>query len=230
VVHHSPNQRPTSDGDIDNPSVGDTLGAPVICEGGIVSWFRLDPSVEGGKVLVGGGPSYTMILNDVDLSVYFEVECPDPSSPTGYGEPIASAPTPIITDGFTPVPLGAFQVFYTMTRISGEARRCDTNDVYASGTTTVSSTNSLIKSNVASYRALTNSWSTNKVCPGGSLVCTPITNGIRVKYLNGTTEDLTVNSGQCNGDVVGPSVFFTVGYYTDSFSVAVVVKVDGVEV
>jgi hypothetical protein len=221
----------TSDGDINNPKDGDTLTAPMICDGGQVVFYRLDPSVPGGKVIAAQATStYTLVINDIDKSVYAEIRCPDPSSPTGYGEPIASAPTPIITDGFTPVPLGAFQVFYTMTRISGEARRCDTNDVYASGTTTVSSTNSPIKSNVASYRALTNSWSTNKVCPGGSLVCTPITNGIRVKYLNGTTEDLTVNSGQCNGEVVGPSVFFTVGYYTDSFSVAVVVKVDGVEV
>jgi hypothetical protein len=220
-----------SDGDINNPKDGDTLTAPMICDGGQVVFYRLDPSVPGGKVIAAQATStYTLVINDIDKSVYAEIRCPDPSSPTGYGEPIASAPTPIITDGFTPVPLGAFQVFYTMTRISGEARRCDTNDVYASGTTTVSSTNSPIKSNVASYRALTNSWSTNKVCPGGSLVCTPITNGIRVKYLNGTTEDLTVNSGQCNGEVVGPSVFFTVGYYTDSFSVAVVVKVDGVEV
>jgi hypothetical protein len=221
----------TSDGDINNPKDGDTLTAPMICDGGQVVFYRLDPSVPGGKVIAAQATStYTLVINDIDKSVYAEIRCPDPSSPTGYGEPIASAPTPIITDGFTPVPLGAFQVFYTMTRISGEARRCDTNAVYASGTTTVSSTNSPIKSNVASYRALTNSWSTNKVCPGGSLVCTPITNGIRVKYLNGTTEDLTVNSGQCNGEVVGPSVFFTVGYYTDSFSVAVVVKVDGVEV
>jgi hypothetical protein len=221
----------TSDGDINNPKDGDTLTAPMICDGGQVVFYRLDPSVPGGKVIAAQATStYTLVINDIDKSVYAEIRCPDPSSPTGYGEPIASAPTPIITDGFTPVPLGAFQAFYTMTRISGEARRCDTNDVYASGTTTVSSTNSPIKSNVASYRALTNSWSTNKVCPGGSLVCTPITNGIRVKYLNGTTEDLTVNSGQCNGEVVGPSVFFTVGYYTDSFSVAVVVKVDGVEV
>jgi hypothetical protein len=38
-----------------------------------------------------------MIINDVDLSVYAEVRCPDPSSPDGYGEPIRTAATPIIS-------------------------------------------------------------------------------------------------------------------------------------
>jgi hypothetical protein len=37
-----------------------------------------------------------MIVNDVDKSVYAEVSCPDPTSPTGYGEPIQIGPTPVI--------------------------------------------------------------------------------------------------------------------------------------
>ena len=43
-----------------------------------------------------------MVLNDVDLSIYGEIRCPDPSSPTGYGEPIPVGPTPIIAAGFDP--------------------------------------------------------------------------------------------------------------------------------
>jgi hypothetical protein len=39
-----------------------------------------------------------MTINDVDYSVYAETVCPDPSSPTGFGEPISTAPTPIITE------------------------------------------------------------------------------------------------------------------------------------
>jgi hypothetical protein len=57
----------------------------------------VDPSVEGGRVLLGGGPSYTLTINDTDYSVYYEIECPDPSTPTGYGEPIQSSPTSPIT-------------------------------------------------------------------------------------------------------------------------------------
>jgi hypothetical protein len=80
----------------DEPVPGDTLTAPTICEGGIVKWYRVDPSVEGGRVFLTQGPSYTLTINDVDYSVYYEVECPDPSSPTGFGEPMASDPRPII--------------------------------------------------------------------------------------------------------------------------------------
>jgi len=90
----------TSSGDITNPEVGDTLTAPAICEGGRVTFYRNDPSAPGGRVIVAQATStYTMIINDVDYSVYAEIECPEPSSPTGYGEPIATAPTPIISSG-----------------------------------------------------------------------------------------------------------------------------------
>ena len=82
----------TSTGDIGNPTQGDTLTTSIICEGGRVTYYRLNPSVPGGRTLIQEGPTYTMIINDVDYSVYSEIECPDPSSPTGYGEPIRSAP------------------------------------------------------------------------------------------------------------------------------------------
>ena len=88
----------TSDGDIDDPKVGDELTAPSICEGGEVIFYRIDPTVSGGRVIAAEATStYTMIINDVDLSVYAEVRCPDPSSPDGYGEPIRTAATPIIS-------------------------------------------------------------------------------------------------------------------------------------
>ncbi len=87
----------TSDGDINNPEVGDTLTAPVICAGGEVVFYRLDPSVPGGKVIAAQATStYTLVINDVDKSVYSETRCPDPTSPTGYSEPISSTNTPFI--------------------------------------------------------------------------------------------------------------------------------------
>jgi hypothetical protein len=95
----------TSDGDIDSPQVGDTLTAPEICEGGVVTFYRIDPTVPGGKVIAAQATStYTMIVNDVDKSVYAEVSCPDPTSPTGYGEPIQIGPTPIISPDCSDIP------------------------------------------------------------------------------------------------------------------------------
>jgi len=78
---------PTIGGDV--PRVDDTVQAPTHCEGGRVTWYRLDPSAPGGKnFLTQGSSTYTMVINDVDYSVYSEVECPDPASPTGYGPAI----------------------------------------------------------------------------------------------------------------------------------------------
>jgi hypothetical protein len=95
-----PSSSLTSDGDIANPEVGDTLTAPAICEGGRVTFYRIDPSAPGGRVIVAQATStYTMVINDVDYSVYAETECPEPSSPTGYGEPISTTPTPTISSG-----------------------------------------------------------------------------------------------------------------------------------
>lgn len=78
------------------PYTGDTITAPIICAGGIVKWYRLDPSVPGGRVYLTQGPSYTMTINDVDYSVYAETECPDPSTPDGYGPPIPWNPLPTV--------------------------------------------------------------------------------------------------------------------------------------
>ena len=92
----------TSDGDINAPVVGDTLTAPTICDGGQVVFYRLDPSVPGGKTfLTQYTPTYTLVINDVDKSVYAEISCPDPTSPTGYGEPIKSES---VTISFIPTP------------------------------------------------------------------------------------------------------------------------------
>jgi hypothetical protein len=118
----------TYSGDPENPVVGDTVTALEICEGGVIVWYRIDPSVEGGKVLVPGTTStYTMVINDIDYSVYAELFCPDPSSPTGYGEPIQLGPTPIIAsscvqiEGTVPPPGNTIGATLTIQRSSGTA-------------------------------------------------------------------------------------------------------------
>lgn len=84
----------------DPPQVGGTASicdSPALCPGGRITWYRVDPTVEGGRVIVSTpetGCTYTMIINDSNKSVYAEVECPDPSSPTGYGPPIQFGGTP----------------------------------------------------------------------------------------------------------------------------------------
>jgi hypothetical protein len=130
----------TYSGDPDNPKVGDTVTAPEICEGGQVTFYRLDPTVPGGKVIAAQATStYTMVINDVDKSVYAEVSCPDPSSPTGYGDPIQLGPTPIIKDPnvFEYVSNNAFSIEFDYKRIVVEppTKLCSNNGAVGAGGT-----------------------------------------------------------------------------------------------
>lgn len=88
----------SSTGDLENPKVGDTLTPSGICEGGVTNYYRVDPSFPGGKGPTEPGPlgTYTLTINDLNLSVYAETRCPDPSSPDGYGPPIDMGTTPMI--------------------------------------------------------------------------------------------------------------------------------------
>jgi hypothetical protein len=198
----APPQPPTpTDGDPDNPVPGDTLTAPSICEGGRVIWYRVDPSVEGGRVFLGGGPSYTLTINDIDYSVYYEIECPDPSTPTGYGEPIASAPTP--TNGFIPTPSTiTVNVVSEIYDFSGEKLFCGSGTV-ANNRSTQLSTASFSVSNVVGYMQLNNVAIDTFVCTGPS-VGTVKDFGILLWLANGTTT--LVGATRSEGTVFGVGV------------------------
>jgi hypothetical protein len=66
---------------------------PPYCEGGRITWYRSNPAAPGGREVVGQGDTYTVTPDDEGYPIYYEVECPDPTSPTDYGEPLKSGPT-----------------------------------------------------------------------------------------------------------------------------------------
>ena len=105
----------TSSGNINTPLVGDTLTTPIICEGGRIRYYRLDSAAPGGKVYLSEGPTYTMVLNDVDYSVYSEIECPDPTSPTGYGPPTALGITPSVLNTEFTLGAGTYRITSALT-------------------------------------------------------------------------------------------------------------------
>lgn len=158
----------TSDGDINSPSAGDTLTAPTICAGGEVVFYRIDPAVEGGRVFLGGGPTYTLVINDVDYSVYSETRCPDPSASDGYGEPITSVPTGPITNGFISTP-STITVNYTLETYSYSSAKsdCDTGNEVTPGDIQSNVVTGSV-ANVVSYRPLTNVRTSTFVCSGSS--------------------------------------------------------------
>ena len=169
---------------IPTPSVGDTATAPIICEGGITRWYRLDPSVPGGRVYLTQGPSYTMIINDADYSVYAETKCPDPSTPDGYGPPIPWNPTPKISE-FRPLTPGTFEVDYSITETLNTYFYCSNNTIYAAGSESTYSLNR-IQYNVVGWRYAYLEATESYICSGPNTVVNRQM-GIIVKKSDGST-------------------------------------------
>jgi hypothetical protein len=194
----------TSNGDINAPAVGSTLTAPVICDGGQVVFYRIDPSVAGGKVIVAQATStYTMVINDIDKSVYAEIRCPDPTSPTGYGEPTASAPTPIIVNGFTPTPSTiTVNVVSEVYDYSGQKLFCGSSSV-ANNSNIQSSTSSFSVANVVGYMQLDNVATETFICTSPSVGAVKDF-GILLKLANGSTT--LVGATRSEGSVFGVGV------------------------
>ncbi len=187
-IPSTPVPEPISDGDPDNPEVGDTLTAPLVCEGGRVTWYRTNPAAPGGRETVGQGSTYLLGPSDDGSSIYFEVECPDPPSPTGYGEPIPSSPTKPISDGWNRFPsAGDIEVFTVYSFSSSEMIRC------SDGVTTQGPTSGPLGSgrqnrqNVIGWRAAVNTATQVGICVGPPS-STQVPMGVFVLYSNNTTE------------------------------------------
>lgn len=196
----------TSSGNINEPVVGNTLTAPAICAGGQVVFYRLDPTVPGGKVIVAQATStYTLTINDVDKSVYAEIQCPDPSSPTGYGEPIATNPTKTVNDIWNRFPSpGTLAVDIIIYTEKGVWTYCSDGTV-ASGASTEGPTNTgtTTKSNVVGWRPADNVRSWNYICVGPPNPVT-VSMGFFVLYAD-NTEELVGGYTSNTGDVFSPS-------------------------
>ena len=218
----------TSSGNINDPATGDTLTAPTICEGGQVTFYRLDPSVEGGRVIAAQATStYTLEINDIDKSVYAEIVCPDPSSPTGFGEPISTAPTPIIRDDpnnspwfYIGVPTSvALEGTFTSSATGRKfcSSGADAPDLYSSG--------NLVNQgviNVIQWRVLFLTASCAQTCGSGG-TATGTSCRIEGKRADGTT----VLSNAMQGSSCNPLTTGIEGTTTTSRTITVV-KYDGI--
>ncbi len=181
----------TSTGNINAPEVGDTLTAPMICAGGEVVFYRLDPTVPGGKVIVAQATStYTLVINDIDKSVYAETRCPDPTSPTGYGEPIASTPTGPVSDGWTRFEeTGEFVLNRSVSQEISVIRYCATNAVnYGPDSFFQPLIFFAARSNVVGYKLGVNTSLITYVCPPNPVDTNQVSMGVFVLYANNTTE------------------------------------------
>ena len=196
TIPSTPIPSPTGDGDPDNPQVGDPLTAPLVCEGGRVTWYRTNPASPDGRDNVGQGGTYTPTPGDVGYPIYFEVECPDPSSPTGYGEPMQSPPTNPVRDEY-PIIQRSFpaQTITVEGLNSSKSTSCQcSNDVCSSSSSETAWTRTL-----ASAISVTvsggNQDTTSAGCGvfGPSAISTPVT--ITVTRTNGTIEAYLTGGG-----------------------------------
>jgi hypothetical protein len=140
-----------------------------------------------------------MVINDIDLSVYAETRCPDPSSPTGYGEPIASPPVGPITNGFIPTP-GTITANVVDVSYSYSSNKISCSDgatiLIPANVQSFSTTYSV--SNVTGYRPLSNVVAQGVVCSDRDYTVSDSQQvGVLLQRADGTTVVVgaTVNGG-----------------------------------
>lgn len=211
AIPSTPLPAPTSNGDINNPEVGNILTTPIICEGGRIRYYRNDPAAPGGRVYLSEGPTYTMVINDVDYSVYSEIECPDPTSPTGYSEPVSGPWLPPVSDGWTRfTETGTFIVSRQVVQATSDLRSCSNNTIQQAANT-FTGTVSTSRDNVVGWKSANNGLNATTFICIGPTITIPLTIGVYVLYSNNTTEWLgtTVNGGDAYLSIGGVPVYGT---------------------
>ena len=95
-------------GDFGRPFNTDTLETAPTCPDGRVTWYRR-PRAGGERtqvqqdVLSGSATStYAVGTSDIDYYIEADTECPDDSSPTGYGSPQTQTIGPVLADYNSP--------------------------------------------------------------------------------------------------------------------------------
>lgn len=102
-------------GDFDRPVDGDTLQTVPLCPNGRIKWYKRDKNtnertlVKEETISGSGSGSLAITTDEIDHFIEAETECPDPSSPTGYGAPLTQ----------TVGPVEANYPFYTYVRWTG---------------------------------------------------------------------------------------------------------------
>lgn len=88
-------------GDFDRPVNGDTLETAPNCPNGRATWYKR-PKDGGDRTqlqqddLTGNNTStYTVTTSDIDNIIEVDTQCPDPSSPDGYGTPLTQTTGPV---------------------------------------------------------------------------------------------------------------------------------------
>ena len=172
------------DGPGSTPAPGDPLTVPAYCEGGRITWYRSNPAAPGGREVIGQGDTYTPTPGDAPYPIFYEVECPEPSSPTGYSEPTPSAPV----DPWNRFPsAGTLAVTITIGIEKGEWRWCDDNSFASGADSDSDNIGTTLHANAIGWRPADNVASYNYICVGPENP-RDVSLGYFVLYSNGTTE------------------------------------------
>jgi hypothetical protein len=195
-------------GNPNSPQVGDTLAAPIICSGATVTWYRLDPSASGGKVLVqapSSGLPYTLVINDQDFSVYADIQCPGAASPVSTKPTKATKPSGIYNPyAYTYMGYGNYYVDFESRTVQSRLDYCGstTQAAAASDSGWGSNPGNLYFQNVYGIKVqVTATTSSNFVCTPGTDTRQQVSTR-RVSTLNnvGTWSVVYDNTSATNGD------------------------------
>ena len=199
------------------PSIpGDVLTRETICAGGITQWYAVDNETGEATLLEGEtAATHTITQEDAGKSLYATVKCPDPGSPSGYGDEIESNRIDIAFGSSLESGFGTYQVSWTYERTdTSTTSSCPTptggativcsdpiqlTECFSTNTLTrvpyvlTRGGNTYGRSNVYGMRAFaTVARTTTYVCAAGSAIeLLPI---IVVSYLDGDGFYVTVSS------------------------------------
>jgi len=115
-------------GDFGRPVNGDDLETAPPCPDGRVTWYKRPKNggertqLQQDDITGSGSSTYTVGTDDIDYVLEADTQCPDPSSPDGYGSPLTQ----------TTGPVEANYNFYNYVRWTGDL-------IGPSGTTSVTS-------------------------------------------------------------------------------------------
>ena len=186
---------------------------PAYCEGGRITWYRSNPAAPGGREVIGQGDTYTPTPGDAPYPIFYEVECPEPSSPTGYGEPTPSTPV----DPWNRFPsAGTLAVTIIIGIEKSVYNFCSDGSFASGGNSSSTNTGTTNHANAIGWRPAVNVAAYNYICVGPANPIT-VTLGYYVLYSNGTTEQVGGNRAG-TGDVFSGSTPIY-GTYVETWTV-----------
>ena len=163
------------------PVVNNTLTAGSTGEGGVINWYRLDPSAPGGKVFLATGATLQVAMANLGYAINYELTFP------GF-PPILSDPTAPVEEWNTFTAGGEFVTYRRVNQDFTAFYTC-AGVIIQDATSTVNGPFfHAARNNVVGYQLGGNTSVITYVCPPTPVDTNEVSMGISVLYANNSSE------------------------------------------